>query len=70
MKTYYISELMKSTGIRDRFQLLQLLIRNTRDLVGQKDKLALLEPGAINDVLFERIEAAPEEVKVSNNNTS
>jgi hypothetical protein len=60
MKTYYISELMRSTGIKDRFQLLQLLIRKTRDLVDQKDKLALMEPGAINEVLFESIEAVPE----------
>ena len=69
MNVYLVNELIKKVGVEDKFTLTRIAIRKARELVKEKDRMALMNPTKLVPLVLEKLgkdidtlqESAPEE---------
>lgn len=53
---YFINELIKKSGAKDKFDLTRLAIKKARQLLGEKDKRALLNSTKLATYVLEELQ--------------
>ena len=69
MNVYLVNELIKKVGVEDKFALTRIAIRKARELVKEKNRMALMNPTKLIPLVLEGLgknidtlqESAPEE---------
>ena len=56
LNVYFASELIKKSGVEDKFTLTRLVIKKMRQLVKEKDKKALLEHKDLTTYVLEELQ--------------